>query len=166
MNLYENKHVVIVGVNENELAKKVISKFEENGFKNVTLISAPKSYPGFYQLAEMAGDYTMILEQDEECRVRSCVVEGFKGDRLGNYVERDRKESDEAKNIFEHYFRMLELKPNLLGGYKIPFDEVKDIEWFYESKTPFINVTAPDVNSCDEAIVNSVIDYFKKKFSE
>lgn len=166
MKIYTNKHIVIVNVKRNELAEKVKEVMKELGFANVTVIDAPESYPGYYKLAAEHGDYNMFIEEKDKCSVKMCKVEGMLTDRLKHEVSRDTEEASKAKMMFKHHLKMLELKPDFLGAFEIPFNEVKDIEWYYKDATPLIKVTAPNVEGCPEAIANAVIDYFNSVFKD
>lgn len=164
LNAYHgNKKVVIVNINDNELAHDVEKSLAASNFNNVVMFAAPKSYPGYYKVAEAEGAYTVFIEESKDCKVLPCLVEGYTGKRVGQLVRRDLDESQKAKEMFKHHLKMLEMEPKLLGSYKIDFEEVKDIEWFYTDKTPMLYVTVPNVEGVADAICNSIKDYFVSK---
>lgn len=164
LNAYHgNKKVVIVNINDNAIAHDLEKVLAANNFNNVVSFSAPKSYPGYFKVAEAEGVYTIFVEESKSCKVQPCLVEGFTGKRLGQQVRRDLTESQKAKDLFKHHLKMLGMDPNLLGSYKIDFEEVKDIPWFYTDETPMLYITVPNVEGVADAICNSIKDYFISK---
>lgn len=159
-----NKRIVIASVNDNQTARDVVEKLKAENFNNVVLFSAPKSYPGYYNVAEAEGAYTIFIEESASCKVQPCRVEGYSNERLGKYVSRDLNESQKAKEFYRHYLKYLELNPELLGSYKIPFDEVKHIDWYWTDKSPLLYVKVPKVDGVAGAVVEAIKDYFKDHF--
>ncbi len=156
-----NKKVVIVNINNNQTAKETEAALKAENFNNVVLLSAPKSYPGYYELAELEPDYTLFVEESNSCKVQLCKVEGWPKERLGKYVSRDLTESQKAKECFEHPLKMLGLDPYLLGPHKIDFEDVEGIPWFYNDKSPMLYLKVPAAAKAAQAIAQAVKAYFK-----
>lgn len=162
-NVYINKKkIVIVSINDNQTAKDIAAQLKTDGFKNVVVLSAPKSYPGYYNVADAAADYTLFVEESASCKVQPCRVEGYARDRLGHIVSRDLAESQRAKACFRHHLKMLELEPYLLGTQEIPFDEVRAIPWYYLDKSPLLYFKTPRVQGVAQAVSAAIRDYFKQ----
>ena len=128
----------------------------------MVVLSAPKSYPGYYNVADAAADYTLFVEESASCKVQPCRVEGYARDRLGHIVSRDLAESQRAKACFRHHLKMLELEPYLLGTQEIPFDEVRAIPWYYLDKSPMLYFKTPRVQGVAQAASAAIRDYFKQ----
>ena len=56
---------------------------------------------------------------------------------------------------------MLGLDPYFNGNYKIDFDEVSDLPWFWQDDSPMIYLRVPDIEGVGEAVAQAVADYFK-----
>ena len=57
---------------------------------------------------------------------------------------------------------MIGMKPDLLGAVTIPFEEVKDIPWFYQDKSPMLHLFVPKKEGVAQAVVEAIKDYFKR----
>lgn len=70
--------------------------------------------------------------------------------------------SQEAKHLYKHPLKMLGLDPYFNGNYKIDFDEVSDLPWFWQDDGPMIYLRVPDIEGIGEAVAQAVADYFKR----
>lgn len=52
--------------------------------------------------------------------------------------------------------------PDFLGAVSIPFEEVKDMDWYYTDKSPMLHLEVSDTEGVDKAVVESIKDYFKR----
>lgn len=57
---------------------------------------------------------------------------------------------------------MLGFDPDFLGAVSIPFEEVKDMDWYYTDKSPMLHLEVSDTEGVDKAVVESIKDYFKR----
>lgn len=163
---YGNKKVMIVG--DNQTAKDIVEALKAENFNNVVLLDVPNSYAAYYGISEEKPVYTLFVEETEQreetsrCEVKFTKVQGYAGDRLGRYVSRDYKESRKAQDFYQHRLRMIGMKPDLLGAVTIPFEEVKDIPWFYQDKSPMLHLFVPKQEGVAQAVCEAIKDYFKK----
>ena len=136
-------------VGDNQTAKDIVEALKAENFKSVISLEAPSSYAAYYGISEEKPVYTLFVDETEQreetsqCDVKFTKVQGFAGDRLGRYVSRDYKESRKAQDFYQHRLRMIGMKPDLLGAVTIPFEEVKDIPWFYQDKSPMLHLFVP-----------------------
>lgn len=154
------KKVVVVG--NNQLAKEIAAALNAENFNNVVLLESPHTYANYYQLAEEKPDYTLFVTESAQCRVKLTKVEGIATQLGGRYVKRDTADSRTAQGFYKHHLKMLGLDPNLLGAVEIPFNEVKDIPWFYQDKSPMLYLFAPNIDGAPQAVCESVKEYFKR----
>lgn len=70
--------------------------------------------------------------------------------------------SQEAKHLYKHPLKMLGLDPYFNGNYKIDFDEVSDLPWFWQDSSPMLYLRVPDIEGIGEAVAEAVADYFKR----
>lgn len=163
---YGNKKVMIVG--NDQTAKDIVEALKSENFNNVVLLDVPNSYASYYGISEEKPVYTLFVEETEQreetsqCEVKFTKVQGYAGDRLGRYVSRDYKESRKAQDFYQHRLRMIGMKPDLLGAVTIPFEEVKDIPWFYQDKSPMLHLFVPKKEGVAQAVVEAIKDYFKR----
>ena len=155
-----NKKVVVVG--NNQTAKEIVENLKAENFNNVVLLESPHTYANYYQLAEEKPVYTLFVTESAQCRVKLTKVEGVATQLGGRYVKRDTADSRTAQGFYKHHLKMLGLAPNLLGAVEIPFNEVKDIPWFYTSGSPMLHLFAPNIDGVPQAVCESVKEYFRK----
>lgn len=155
-----NKKVMIVG--DNQTAKDIVEALKAENFNNVVLLDKPNTYANYYQLAEEQPDYTLFVTESAQCRVKLTKVEGIATQLGGRYVKRDTADSRTAQGFYKHHLRMIGLDPNLLGAVEIPFNEVKDIPWFYTNGSPMLHLFVPKADGVARAAVESIKDYFKR----
>lgn len=157
---YGNKKVVIVG--DNQTAKDIVEALKAENFKNVISLEVPSSYAAYYGISEEEPDYTLFVEETAQCKVKLTRVQGLLGDRLGHEVKRDYEESRKAQSFYKHHLKMIKIKPSFLGAVEIPLEEVKDIPWFYQDKSPMLHLFVPKAEGVAQAVVESIKDYFKR----
>ena len=51
---------------------------------------------------------------------------------------------------------------SFLGAVEIPLEEVKDIPWFYQDKSPMLHLLVPKKEGVAQAVCEAIKDYFKK----
>lgn len=157
---YGNKKVMIVG--DNQTAKDIVEALKSENFKNVISLEAPSSYAAYYGISEEKPVYTLFVEEAAQCKVKLTRVQGHLGDRLGNEVKRDYEESRKAQGFYRHHLKMIGIDPSFLGAVEIPLEEVKDIPWFYQDKSPMLHLFVPKEEGVAQAVVEAIKDYFKK----
>ena len=157
---YGNKKVMIVG--DNQTAKDIVAALKAENFKNVISLEVPSSYAAYYGISEEEPDYTLFVEETAQCKVKLTRVQGLLGDRLGHEVKRDYEESRKAQSFYKHHLKMIKIKPSFLGAVEIPLEEVKDIPWFYQDKSPMLHLFVPKAEGVAQAVVESIKDYFKR----
>ena len=157
---YGNKKVMIVG--DNQTAKDIVEALKSENFKNVISLEAPSSYAAYYGISEEEPDYTLFVEEAAQCKVKLTRVQGLLGDRLGHEVKRDYEDSRKAQGFYEHHLKKIRIYPSLLGAVEIPLEEVKDIPWFYQDKSPMLHLFVPKAEGVAQAVVESIKDYFKR----
>lgn len=157
---YGNKKVMIVG--DNQTAKDIVAVLKAENFNNVVLLDAPNSYAAYYGISEEEPDYTLFVEETAQCKVKLTRVQGLLGDRLGHEVKRDYEESRKAQSFYKHHLKMIKIKPSFLGAVEIPLEEVKDIPWFYQDKSPMLHLFVPKAEGVAQAVVEAIKDYFKR----
>ena len=157
---YGNKKVMIVG--DNQTAKDIVAALKAENFKNVISLEAPSSYAAYYGISEEEPDYTLFVEETAQCKVKTTKIQGLSKERLGKEINRDDTESRKAQSFYKHHLRMLGIEPDLIGAVKIPLDEVRDIPWFYQDKSPMLHLFVPKAKGVAQAVVESIKDYFKR----
>lgn len=158
---YGKRKVLIVGIDGTTIADDIASAMQEVGFGAVNQMAAPSNYPGYYAIAEMQPEYTLFVQRSDGCYVQPCRVDGWPKERLGVYASRKVDNSQEAKHLYKHPLKMLGLDPYFNGNYKIDFDEVSDLPWFWQDDGPMIYLRVPDIEGIGEAVADAVADYFK-----
>lgn len=157
---YGNKKVMIVG--DNQTAKDIVEALKSENFNNVVLLDVPNSYAAYYGISEEKPVYTLFVEEAAQCKVKLTRVQGLLGDRLGHEVKRDYEESRKAQGFYKHHLKMIGIDPSFLGAVEIPLEEVKDIPWFYQDKSPMLHLFVPKTEGVARAVVEAIKDYFKK----
>ena len=66
-----------------------------------------------------------------------------------------------AMNYYKHQLKMVGIDPRMIGAEEIPFKDVKDISWFYESNVPMIHLYLPKSDAVVDAVVTATQAYFK-----
>ena len=159
---YGNKKVAIVNAGNNQTAKDIVEALKAENFKNVISLEAPSSYAAYYGISEEEPDYTLFVEETAQCKVKLTRVQVLLGDRLGHEVKRDYEESRKAQSFYKHHLKMIKIKPSFLGAVEIPLEEVKDIPWFYQDKSPMLHLFVPKAEGVAQAVVEAIKDYFKR----
>lgn len=157
---YGNKKVMIVG--DNQTAKDIAESLKSENFNNVAILNALNSYAAYYEISEEEPDYTLFVEEAAQCKVKLTRVQGHLGDRLGHEVKRDYEESRKAQSFYKHHLKMIGIGPSFLGAVEIPLEEVKDIPWFYQDKSPMLHLFVPKEEGVAQAVVEAIKDYFKR----
>lgn len=157
---YGNKKIAIVG--DSQTAKDIVAALKAENFKNVISLEVPSSYAAYYGISEEEPDYTLFVEETAQCKVKLTRVQGLLGDRLGHEVKRDYEESRKAQSFYKHHLKMIKIKPSFLGAVEIPLEEVKDIPWFYQDKSPILHLFVPKAEGVAQAVVEAIKDYFKR----
>jgi len=157
---YGNKKVMIVG--DNQTAKNIVEVLKAENFNNVVLLDVPNSYAAYYGISEEKPVYTLFVEEAAQCKVKLTRVQGLLGDRLGHEVKRDYEESRKAQGFYKHHLKMIGIDPSFLGAVEIPLEEVKDIPWFYQDKSPMLHLFVPKKEGVAQAVCEAIKDYFKK----
>lgn len=157
---YGNKKVMIVG--DNQTAKDIVEALKSENFKNVISLEAPSSYAAYYGISEEKPVYTLFVEEAAQCKVKLTRVQGHLGDRLGHEVKRDYEESRKAQGFYKHHLKMIGIDPSFLGAVEIPLEEVKDIPWFYQDKSPMLHLFVPKKEGVAQAVVEAIKDYFRE----
>lgn len=157
---YGNKKVMIVG--DNQTAKNIVEVLKAENFNNVVLLDVPNSYAAYYGISEEKPVYTLFVEEAAQCKVKLTRVQGLLGDRLGHEVKRDYEESRKAQGFYKHHLKMIGIDPSFLGAVEIPLEEVKDIPWFYQDKSPMLHLFVPKKEGVAQAVVEAIKDYFKR----
>ena len=157
---YGNKKIAIVG--DSQTAKDIVAALKAENFKNVISLEAPSSYAAYYGISEEEPDYTLFVEETAQCKVKTTKIQGLLGDRLGHEVKRDYEESRKAQSFYKHHLKMIKIKPSFLGAVEIPMEEVKDIPWFYQDKSPMLHLFVPKAEGVAQAVVEAIKDYFKR----
>lgn len=157
---YGNKKVAIVG--DSQTAKDIVSALKAENFNNVVLLDAPNSYAAYYGISEEEPDYTLFVEEAAQCKVKTTKIQGLSKERLGKEINRDDTESRKAQGFYKHHLKMIGINPAFLGTVEIPLDEVRDINWFYEDKSPMLHLFVPRTDGVAQAVCGSIKDYFKK----
>ena len=158
---YGSKKVLVLGLDNSGLASKIVKAMRAINMSGATAKQAPANYSGYYLISEMQPDYTIFVQRSEGCRVQPCRVDGWPKERLGVYASRKIDKSQKAKHLYKHPLKMLGLDPCFNGNYKIDFDEVSDLPWFWQDDGPMIYLRVPDVEGIGEAVAEAVADYFK-----
>ena len=157
---YGNKKVMIVG--DNQTAKDIVEALKAENFKNVISLEAPSSYAAYYGISEEKPVYTLFVEEAAQCKVKLTRVQGHLGDRLGHEVKRDYEESRKAQGFYKRHLKMIGIDPSFLGAVEIPLEEVKDIPWFYQDKSPMLHLFVPKEEGVAQVVCEAIKDYFKK----
>lgn len=157
---YGNKKVAIVG--DSQTAKDIVAALKSENFNNVVLLDVPNSYAAYYGISEEKPVYTLFVEEAAQCKVKLTRVQGHLGDRLGHEVKRDYEESRKAQGFYRHHLKMIGIDPSFLGAVEIPLEEVKDIPWFYQDKSPMLHLFVPKAEGVAQAVVEAIKDYFKR----
>ena len=159
---YGNKKVAIVNAGNNQTAKDIVEALKAENFKNVISLEAPSSYAAYYGISEEKPMYTLFVEEAAQCKVKLTKVQGLLGDRVGHEVTRDYEESRKAQSFYKHHLKMIGIDPSFLGAVEIPLEEVKDIPWFYQDKSPMLHLFVPKAEGVAQAVCEAIKDYFKK----
>lgn len=159
---YGNKKVAIVNVGSNQTAKDIAEALKAENFNNVVLLDAPNSYAAYYRLSEEKPVYTLFVREAAQCKVKLTKVQGLLGDRVGHEETRDYEESHKAQGFYKHHLKMIGIDPSFLGAVEIPLEEVKDIPWFYQDKSPMLHLEVPKTEGVAQAVCEAVKDYFRK----
>lgn len=159
---YGNKKVAIVNAGNNQTAKDIVEALKAENFNNVVLLDAPNSYAAYYGISEEKPVYTLFVEEAAQCKVKLTKVQGLLGDRVGHEVTRDYEESRKAQSFYKHHLKMIGIDPSFLGAVEIPLEEVKDIPWFYQDKSPMLHLFVPKAEGVAQAVVEAIKDYFKR----
>lgn len=160
---YGKKRVLVVGINGTELAEKIERAMQAAGFSGVVTLDAPKSYPGFFTIAECKPEYTIFVEESEGCYVLPCRVDGWPKERVGVYASRNINESQRAKSYYNHQFKMLGLDPVMVGKYKINFEDVEDLPWYWQDESPMLYIKVPNIDGVGDAVAQAAAEYFREK---
>ena len=159
---YGNKKVAIVNAGNNQTAKDIVEALKSENFNNVVLLDVPNSYAAYYGISEEKPVYTLFVEEAAQCKVKLTKVQGLLGDRVGHEVTRDYEESRKAQSFYKHHLKMIGIDPSFLGAVEIPLEEVKDIPWFYQDKSPMLHLFVPKAEGVAQAVVEAIKDYFKR----
>lgn len=157
---YGNKKVMIVG--NDQTAKDIAEALKAENFKNVISLEVPSSYAAYYGISEEEPDYTLFVEETAQCKVKTTKIQGLSKERLGHEVKRDYEESRKAQGFYKHHLKMIGIDPSFLGAVEIPLEEVKDIPWFYQDKSPMLHLFVPKAEGVAQAVVEAIKDYFKR----
>lgn len=157
---YGNKKVAIVG--DSQTAKDIVAALKASNFKNVFAVDAPSSYASYYKLSEAKPVYTLFVEEAAQCKAKTTKIQGLSKERLGKEINRDDTESRKAQSFYKHNLKMIGIDPAFLGAVEIPLNEVRDINWFYEDKSPMLHLFVPRTDGVAQAVCESIKDYFKK----
>lgn len=157
-----NKKVVIVNVDNNQIANDIAAVLKSEHFNNVTVLDTPNSYAAYYGIAQEAPVYTLFVKEAVHPKVKLTKVEGLATSRGGRCVKRDTTESRKAHGFYKHHLKMLGLEPVLIGAAEIPFDEIKDISWFYTDKSPMLYLEIPNTEGMSLAVADAIKDYFRR----
>lgn len=157
---YGNKKVMIVG--DNQTAKDIAKALKAENFKNVISLEAPSSYAAYYGISEEKPVYTLFVEEAAQCKVKTTKIQGLSKERLGKEINRDDTESRKAQSFYRHHLKMIGIDPSFLGAVEIPLEEVKDIPWFYQDKSPMLHLFVPKEEGVAQAVVEAIKDYFKR----
>ena len=157
---YGNKKVMIVG--DNQTANDIVEALKAENFNNVVLLDVPNSYAAYYGISEEKPVYTLFVEEAAQCKVKTTKIQGLSKERLGKEINRDDTESRKAQGFYKHNLKMIGIDPAFLGTVEIPLDEVRDINWFYEDKSPMLHLFVPRTDGVAQAVCESIKDYFKK----
>lgn len=158
---YGKKKIVVVSVGDNALAKEVVKEMKSQGMQGATILPVPDSYAAYYKLAQMKPSYVMFVYESNECKLNVTKVNGIVGDKLGHVANRKTDVSRDAMNYYKHELRMIGIDPRMIGSEEIPFKDVKDIPWFYESNVPMIHLYLPKSDAVVDAITAATQAYFK-----
>ena len=158
---YGNKKVLVVNYEDNQTAKDIVAALKAENFNNVVLLDAPNFYAAYYGISEEKPMYTLFVGEAAQCKVKLTKVQGLLGDSLGHEVKRDYEESRKAQSFYKHHLKMIGIDPSFLGAVEIPLEEVKDIPWFYEDKSPMLHLELPKVEGVPEAVVKAIQAYYK-----
>ena len=157
---YGNKKVMIVG--NDQTAKDIAEALKAENFKNVISLEVPSSYAAYYGISEEEPDYTLFVEETAQCKVKTTKIQGLSKERLGKEINRDDTESRKAQSFYKHHLKKIRIYPSLLGAVEIPLEEVKDIPWFYQDKSPMLHLFVPKAEGVAQAVVEAIKDYFKR----
>lgn len=157
---YGNKKVMIVG--NDQTAKDIVEALKSENFNNVVLLDVPNSYASYYGISEEKPVYTLFVKESKDCKVKRTKIQGMSGERLGKEIDRDDKESRKAQSFYKHHLKMIGIDPSFLGAVEIPLEEVKDIPWFYQDKSPMLHLFVPKEEGVAQAVVEAIKDYFKR----
>ncbi len=151
---YGKKTVVVVNVDANKMAKAIVKDMKENGFEKVIEMDAVKSYANYNALKEFDPDYTIFVDESNSCKVLNVNIDS-------DLHKRDSTNATNAREFYRHHLMMLGIKPQLLGSRKIPYEDVRYIDWYFTNKSPILSVELPNRDGVAHAVTLAVQDYFR-----
>lgn len=153
---YSNKRIALIYFDEKvsqgvqqaaEALKKENAKVYASDYTNL--------YAGLYTMSESNPQLTIMVDSG------SAKLVPVKAENASRSKKRNWSESQKAKEAFVHFMRMKGESPDLLGSYKLNWDDIKDIDWFVEDKSPIVYLrTNLDAAGIEYVIFNGVKQYF------
>lgn len=158
---YGNKKVLVINHGDNQMAKDIVSALKSGGFNNVSVLNAPEYYADYWGISQEKPNYTIFVREASQCKVKTTKIKGLSKERLGKEINRDSTESRRAQGFYKHQLKLLKINPSFMGAVTIPLEDVRDIPWFYEDKSPMLHLDLPRVEGVPEAVVKAIKDYFR-----
>lgn len=153
---YNNKRICLICLDEKvsdgvDQAKSALEK--ENA--KVYASDYTNLYAGLYEMSESDPQLTIMVDSGKAKLVP------VKAENASQSKKRDWSESQKAKESFVHFMRMKSENPDLLGSYKLNWDDIKYIDWFVEDKSPIVYMrTNLDAAGIEYVIFEGVKQYF------
>lgn len=161
---YYNKRICLISLDEKvsegvQQAKMALEKEHANVYAS----DYTNMYAGLYTMSETNPQLTIMVDSGKPKLVP------VKAENDSQSKKRDWSESQEAKKSFVHFMRMKGENPDLLGSYKLNWDDIRYIDWFVEDKSPILYMrTNLDAAGIEYVIFEGVkqyfIDYGKRQF--
>lgn len=158
---YGNKKVLVVNHGDNQTAKDIVAALKAGGFNNVSTLNAPEYYADYWGISQEKPNYTIFVKEASQCKVKTTKINGMSKERLGKEINRDSTESRKAQGFYKHQLKLLRINPSFMGSVAIPLEDVRDIPWFYEDKSPMLHLELPKIEGVPEAVVKAIQAYYK-----
>lgn len=154
---YKNKKIALVPITDNmTAAANLVAENLKKAGAQPKVFESLVQYRDYYALSEFDPDITFFLDSGAEKLLKVSVKD------CTTTKHRPTSKAYEVQKAFRHHLLMENVRSKLLGVYKIEWDAVRDIPWYWQDDKPmlyFSTKLAPERVS--HVMLAGIKDYFK-----